>query len=269
MRFPIASPSRASRAFIAYLLLTGLVACGGESGEPGDPPVAVRTDSLLVFAASDLQTAFGELVSRFEAENTVRIQVAFGSTGTFTTQIENGAPADLFFAANEAFVDRLEAGGSILPETRRVYARGRLALVWDSAAPPPASIADLARPEYRTVAIANPEHAPYGVAARQALQAAGVWDQVSPRIVLGENISQTYQFVRTGNVEAGIVARALVLGPSPRPHLLIPDSLHAPLRQAAAVLKASARAAAAGSFLDFVVGTAGQEILRRYGFERP
>jgi molybdate transport system substrate-binding protein len=254
---------------IPALLLLGLAACGGEAAGSGAGRGAEPADTLLVDAASDLQAAFAELVPRYEAASGVRVQVAFGSTGNLTTQIENGAPADLFFAASESYLDRLAAAGLIDPGTRRVYARGRLALVWDSTVHAPASVAELARPEYRTVAIANPEHAPYGMAAREALQAAGAWDRVRRRLVLGENISQTYQFVRTGNAEAGIVALSLVVGGEPRAHLLIPDSLHAPLLQAAVVLKASRHAAAARAFLDFVVGAEGQALLRRYGFERP
>jgi molybdate transport system substrate-binding protein len=257
------------RWWLAIPLLLGAVACSGGGEGSAARASAPPADTLQLFAASDLQAAFAELVPRYESSASVRVRVSFGSTGNLTTQIENGAPVDLFFAAGESYLDRLAGAGLIEPATRRVYARGRLALVWDSAAPPPAGIADLARPEYRTLAIANPEHAPYGMAARQALQAAGVWDRVQKRLVLGENIAQTYQFVLTGNADAGLVALGLVVGGKPRAHLLVPDSLHAPLRQAAAVLKSSPRAAAARSFLDYVMSADGQEILRRYGFERP
>jgi molybdate transport system substrate-binding protein len=107
------------------------------------------------------------------------------------------------------------------------------------------------------------------MAAREALQRAGVWEQVVPRLVFGENIAQTYQFVRTGNADAGVVALGLVLGPDPWPHVVVPDTEHSPLRQAAAVLRASTRPDHALAFLDFVSGPEGQEILGRYGFDPP
>jgi molybdate transport system substrate-binding protein len=226
-------------------------------------------EPVLVYAAADLEAAFRDLVPRYEQRGGGRVALVLGSTGNLTAQIEQGAPADAFFAANERFIDRLGAGGLIEEGSRRVYARGRIALVWGAGAPVPADPRDLARPEYRSIAIANPEHAPYGVAAREALQALGIWDRLRPRLVYGENIAQALQFVASRNAEAGIVALGLVTGPRARPHLLIDAGLHAPLRQAAGVIRGSPRADRALRFLEYVMSDEGQAILREYGFEEP
>lgn len=257
------------RIRLATAVLALCAALSGCGGDRTGADAAGDASPVLVFAASDLQTALEEIRSRYEEESGRDVTLVFGSTGNFTTQILNGAPADLFFAANESFLDRLVAAGLVRDETRRVYARGRLALVWRAAVRPLAAVADLARPGLETAAIANPEHAPYGVAAREALQAAGVWERVRPRLVYGENVAQTHQLVSTGNADAGIVALSLVLGAEPRPHVVVPESQHAPLRQSAAVLRGSERPEEALRFLEFVSSPEGQEILRRYGFGPP
>jgi molybdate transport system substrate-binding protein len=233
-------------------------AAGGSAGEP-----------LLVLAAADLQAAMPDLVGAFRRATGGEVEVVLGSTGQLTSQIEQGAPGDLFLAANEAFIDRLAAGGRIVPETRRIYAIGPLVLVGAAGVPTPRTVAELADPRYVTIAIANPEHAPYGMAAREALQAAGVWDAVRPRLVLGENIAQALQFVRTGNADAGIIALGLVVQLPEMRYERVDPALHAPLRQTAAVLRDSGRPAEAAAFLDLLTGPEGRAILRRHGFELP
>jgi molybdate transport system substrate-binding protein len=253
---------------LLFLAVTGSGGCspGGENGAGGsesDPP-------LLVFAASDLRDAFESLIPRFEGETGIRIDLVLGSTGNLTSQIENGAPADLFLAANESFLDRLERGGLLEPGTRRVYARGRLALVWsDSSAPPEGLVEALEWASTRTLALANPEHAPYGTAAREVLERLGIWMALTPRMVLGENVAQALQFVETGNADLGLVALSLVQEGRTRPHLLVADSLHRPLRQAAGVVRGSRAPEEARRLLDWILSPEGQTILRRYGFEAP
>jgi molybdate transport system substrate-binding protein len=222
---------------------------------------------LLVLAASDLQLALPEIAAAFRARTGTEVELVLGSTGNLATQIENGAPADIFLAASEPFMDRLARGGLIVEETRAVYALGRLALVWREGAPEPAGPAALAGPAYRT--IANPEHAPYGMAAREALTAAGAWDGIGPRLVLGENVAQALQFVRTGNADAGVVALGAVATQREVPHRAVDAALHAPLRQTGAVLRGSARPDDAAAFLREMTGPAGQAILRRHGFDAP
>jgi molybdate transport system substrate-binding protein len=238
--------------------------CGAASGEH-----ARGEEALLVLAAADLQAAMPDLVAHFQAATGLRAEVVLGSTGNLTSQIEHGAPGDVFLAANESFVDRLAARELIVPETRRVYAIGPLVLVSAPGIPLPASVAELAGAAYGTIAIANPEHAPYGMTAREAMQAAGVWEAVAPRLVFAENIAQALQFVRTGNAEAGIVALGLVVQLPDLAYRPVDASLHTPLRQTGAVLRGSRRTAAATAFLDLVSGEQGRDILRSHGFELP
>ncbi len=257
-----------------------LAACGGESGAGGWgagessvregegtnlPPD--REPRLLVLAASDLVHALPEIVEEFRTRTGMGVDLVLGSSGNLATQIENGAPADLYFSANRHFVDRLEGRGHLVPGTRRDYAVGRLALISSPGSAPPTGLAELAGPEFQVIALANPEHAPYGMAAREALQTQGLWDRLSSRLVYAENIAQATQFVRTGNADAGIVALGVILGERNWDHRLMPDHLHTPLLQAAAVIQGSRNEAAARRFLEFVLAKEGQAILARYGFE--
>jgi molybdate transport system substrate-binding protein len=257
--------STALRHLARLALLPALLGCRGGEADRGR---AASAEPLLVFAAADLQAAFAEMVPAWEAASGVRITLVLGSTGNLATQIEHGAPADLFFAASERFVDRLAAAGRIDEGTRRVYARGRLAVVW-SGTDAPADLRELTLPRFGAIAIANPEHAPYGTAAREALSAAGIWEAVRPRLVVGESVAQALRFVRSGNADAGVVALGLVLAGGRGGHLIVPDSLHAPLRQEAAVVRDSRHADAARAFLAHVLSPEGQATLRRHGFEPP
>lgn len=246
----------------ALLLLSALVAgCAA--------PGAAQPATITVSAASDLQPAFEELGRRFTAETGVQVKFNFGSTGQLAQQIERGAPVDLFAAANAAFVDDLAQLDLIIPDTRALYARGRITL-WTRADSPIQldQIEDLMQPAVRRVAIANPEHAPYGVAAREALQRAGIWEQIQPKLVFGENVSQTLQLADTGNVDAAIVALSLSIASDGR-WTLIPETLHAPLDQVLVVIRGTQHEAAARSFAAFVNGPEGRPIMRRYGFVLP
>src|ERR671920_365748 len=152
---------------------------------------SVKEVTLTVSAASDLMPAFEELGRLFTNDTGIKVTFNFGSTGQLTQQIEQGAPVDLLAAANVSFVEELERQNLIFPDTKTLYAQGRITLWTRSDSPLKLDrIEDLAKREVRRIAIANPEHAPYGDAARQALQSAGIWDRVSSRLVFGENISQ-------------------------------------------------------------------------------
>src|SRR5262249_38149200 len=156
--------------------------------------------------------------------------LTFGSTGLLTKQIENGAPFDVFAAANESYIAQLEKEGHDLPGTSQLYALGRIVLWTRKDGPPsPPNITALMEPRYRKIALANPEHAPYGVAAREAMQAAHIWNAVQPRLVYGENIQQTLQYVESGNAEVGIVALSLAIG-SNGDYTSIPQERYKPLR---------------------------------------
>ena len=228
-----------------------------------------QPQEITVAAASDLTNAFEELGREFETTNRIKVVFVFGSTGLLTRQIENGAPMDLFAAANASYIDQLAQQGLIVPGTRAVYARGRITL-WTTADSPLRieTVADLARPEVKRIAIANPDHAPYGLAAQQALQSAGVWDAVKPKLVFGDNIRQTLQYAETGNVDVAIVALSLSQQSKGR-WTLIPDGLHQPIDQALAVIRTTRNEAAARAFASFVSGPKGREILQKYGFAFP
>ena len=255
------------KQLLLVVLLWLSAACGRAPNETVNS--AVAEEPLLVAAASDLQFAFGEIGPLFEAETGQPIIFTFGSTGHLTAQLENGAPFDILAAANIAFVDRLTEQGLTIPETQQLYAQGRIVLVTNRQASVEAtSLEDLLDPAIGPIAIANPEHAPYGQAAREALQSAGVWEAVQDRLVLGENVSQALQFVQTGDAPAGIVALSIAGVPEVTGTLL-PAELHEPINQALAVIKGTPREAAARAFIEFVNSPAGREIMKQYGFLLP
>jgi molybdenum ABC transporter, periplasmic molybdate-binding protein len=227
-----------------------------------------QTKELHVAAAADLIPAFEELGRQFEASHKTKVVFSFGSTGLLTRQIENGAPMDVFAAASVDFINELEQKGLILPDSKSVYARGRITL-WtrkDSQLKVE-KINDLGSNDVKRIVIANPDHAPYGTAAREALQAAGIWDAVKEKLVYGDNIRQTLQFAETGNVDVAIVALSLSKQ-SDGQWTLIPAELHKPINQALAVIKGTKDEPTARAFADFIAGPDGQSILAKYGFEQ-
>jgi len=225
----------------------------------------VTLPPLTVAAASDLTPAFEELGREFEKTNKTKVVFVFGSTGMLTRQIENGAPFDVFAAANVSYVDELDQKGLIMPDSRAIYARGRITL-WtpNDSNLRLQGVADLARPEVQRIAIANPDHAPYGLAAKQALQSAGVWDRVQPKLVYGDNIRQTLQYAQTGNVEVAIVALSLSVQSNGR-WTLIPEELHQPIDQGLAILKSTKNEPAARAFAAFISSPQGKAIMEKYG----
>lgn len=249
--------------FVMAALLLAACVRGTEVSDETDPRV------LYVAAASDLTPAFEEVGRSFEQATGIRVVYNFGSTGMLTKQIENGAPVDVFAAANVEFINALERKGLILPDSRALYARGRIT-IWQRADSTLRieRLEDLARPDVERVAIANPEHAPYGLAAREALQAARVWDVVQPKCVFGENVSQTLQYAESGNVQVSLVALSLSVQSNGR-WILIPEELHKPLDQALAVIKRTRREQQARQFTAFINGEQGRPIMRKYGFLLP
>ncbi|HJW49292.1 MAG TPA: molybdate ABC transporter substrate-binding protein, partial [Candidatus Limnocylindria bacterium] len=219
--------------------------------------------------ASDLQFALAEVSAAFTADGHPKPTISFGSTGTLSQQIENGAPADVFFAADESYLIRLEQNGLVLAGTRQLYAIGRIVLVERAGVSPVVTLADLARTDVGRIAIANPDHAPYGRAAREAMMRVGLWSTLQPRLVLGENVSQTFQFVRTGNADAGVVALSLAIGTPGTRYTVIEAALHEPIAQAAGVIAGSRQPRVASDFLAFVNGPVGRPIMKKFGFTLP
>jgi molybdate transport system substrate-binding protein len=244
------------------------VVCALVGAEPAVAPIQVA-------AASDLQLAFAEVGKAFEASNPgSKVSFTFGSTGLFAKQLKEGAPFDVFAAANTAFVDEVVQAGACDATTKARYARGRI-VVWtrrDAKIKAPVDVADVADPRFLHVAIANPEHAPYGVAAREALSAAGAWSELGRRVVLGDNVRQALQLADTGNADVAVVALALALSPVPGSGgawFVVDEKLHKPLEQSLVVCTQGKQRTGGEAFARFVVSAAGAAILQRYGFALP
>jgi len=235
---------------------------------------AAHAQEIRVAAAADLKFALDELGTQYEKEAGKKVAVIYGSSGNFFAQIQNGAPFDLFLSADIEYPRKLETAGLAEPGTVYEYAVGRI-VIWM----PPDARADLARlgwrallqPGVERIAIANPEHAPYGRAAVAALRKAGVYEQVRKRLVYGENIAQAAQFVAAGSAQAGIVALSLAVSPPMRDgkRWEIPEDTHPPIEQAAVILRSAKDKDGARAFLAFLKSAGGRKILEAYGFMPP
>jgi molybdate transport system substrate-binding protein len=254
----------AGRCFSAL----AVVAVVGASCGIAEQRDASDTQSLLIAAAADLRPAFEEIRQQFESERKAEVTFSFGSSGLLAQQVIRGAPFDVFVAANEQYVDEVIAAGVGAGISKERYAIGRLALWSGVEGDVPTSVANLVMPRYRRIAIANPEHAPYGVAARQALEAAGIYEAVKTRLVYGENVSDAQRIVQTGNADVGIIGLSLALAAGGN-FVVVPMGLHEPLVQTLVVIATGAKERLARDFVDFVTGPRGREILARNGFEPP
>ena len=230
---------------------------------------AVLAEKITIAAASDLKGCLDEVAASFrKAHAGDEVEVVYGSSGKFKTQIEQGAPFDLFFSADIGFPrDLLKANlavGEVHP-----YAIGRLVLWSKTIDASTLKVTDLSRADIRKIAIANPQHAPYGKRAEEALRASGVWEKVEGKLVYGENISQTAQFADSGNAQVGIIALSLVLGPElagKGSYSLVPDSLHEPLEQGFVITRRAADNLLAKSFADYMGSGQTRAVMVRYGF---
>jgi molybdate transport system substrate-binding protein len=244
-------------------------------GPVRDQPRAAPGPVPRVAAASDLKFALDEIVSAFRQDTGRVVEPVYGSSGNLRRQIAQGAPFELFMSADEAFVFAL-ADEQRTVDRGVLYAIGRLALFVPKGSPlkPDATLADL-RAALRDgrltrFAIANPEHAPYGRAAEQALRSQGLWDAIRPRLVLGENVSQAAQFAASGSAQGGIIAHSLVLAPQVGAlgsHVLLPADWHAPLAQRMVLINGAGDGARA--FYAYLQGPAARAILRSNGFALP
>ncbi|MSO21904.1 MAG: molybdate ABC transporter substrate-binding protein [Acidobacteria bacterium] len=251
-----------NRWLLLWAALLAIAACTqNPTLKVTEPPV-----TIYVAAASDLTHAFTEIGSCLGASQSIKVVFAFGSSGLLSRQIEQGAPFDLFASASGGFVDRLESQGLVLHGSRQIFAQGRL-VIWQlqDAATPVNSLEDLATPAIRRIAIANPEHAPYGLAARQALESKKLWEGVKEKIVFGENVAQAFQFAQTGNVDAAIVAQSLATRPQGRA-IPVEPAAHAPIDQTLCILRRSQQPELCRRFVEFLSSPQGREILQRYGF---
>lgn len=259
MPSPTRSPAHGMRRLIALLSVI-LIAAG---------PVRAAETPLNVAVASNFRTAMGALVASFEEKTGHTVNLAFGSSGKHYAQIRNGAPFDAFFAADTDRPVRLEAEEIALPGSRFTYALGRLVL-WS---PQPGYVdsagAVLRNGKFRHLAIANPDLAPYGAAAREALQSLGLWKTLQSRLVRGENIGQAYQFVHSGNAELGFISQSLLAWPGHPARgswMIVPQDLYAPIEQQAVLLRDSEVARA---LMAFVRSPEARALIEAYGYEAP
>lgn len=264
-------------AVAVALLLTGVTRSATTGTRAEDGATGQPTRTVRVAAAADLTAALDEVAADVRrAHPEIELAITYGSSGTFVQQIAQGAPVDLYLSADIGYVERLVDLGRVDPGEVFGYATGRLALVLPPASPlgTERGLAVLADPSIATVAIANPEHAPYGVAAVAALRSAGVYDAVAGKLVLGENAAQAAEFVRSGNADAGVVPLSLVraarvaagAGTTWGAWYEVPPQTFPPLRQSGAVLRAARDPEAARVVRDHLLGPAGQAVLSRHGF---
>lgn len=245
------------------LLITG-TACNSETG--GD-----ETVKLSIAAASDLGPAFNALKDDFEEESGMALSFSFGSTGQLADQIENGAPFDVFASANVSFIDRLIESDDIIETSATPYAFGRIGLMMNSENEGLAeTIEDLKSPDIGRISIANPAHAPYGMAAEEALISSGLHEDIKDKLVYGRNITDAFVQIETGNAEVGIIAYSLgIANEDGYDFILLDDELHDPIEQVIGVVSYSDHTDEANAFIDFITTGAGKEIMENYGFVVP
>ena len=254
------------KSWVLAGLLAALAACG-----PRRPPVEVS-----IAAAADLQFALPEIVAQFHRlHSEVAVSVTYGSSGNFYSQLVNRAPFDLYFSADVSFPKKLVEQGFAPADSLFTYAVGRLVL-WVPAVSPfdveKLGVAALRSPAVHHVAIANPQHAPYGQAAEAALRSLGVYDAVREKLVYGENVAQALQFVQSGSAEAGVLALSLALAPpvaAAGRYWEVPLDASPRLEQGGVILKSARNPAAARQFRDFVLAAPGRATLKRFGFFIP
>lgn len=250
--------------FGVFLLIFGLTSCavGTTSTQDSTEP------EILVAAASDLRFAFADIGKQFEQSTGVKTTFTFGSSGQLKEQVNNGAPFDVFASANEQFVLDLVGNDRAWPETAQPYALGRIVMKTRTGIDAPTTVVDLVRDEFARIAIANPAHAPYGMAARESLITAGIFDQLESRLIFAENVSDTLRLVETGNVDVAIVALSLVIL-GDEPYVIVPNNLHKPLKQSIVVTKTGGNEKGARDFVGFLFSDKGRAVMESYGFVLP
>jgi len=233
--------------------------------------IPVHADPLRVAAAANLQKVFTDaLLPAFTKKTGVQVLPTYGATKLLATQIENGAPIDVFVAADTATPEKLLAEKLLAAGTVQPYAVGRL-VVWSrkDAAHHPQTLQDLASPTYAKIAYANPKTAPYGLAAQQAFAKVGLTASVAPRLVQAENIGQALQFAQSGNADVALTALSLVIEDKNDPYFIVPENLHAPIVQSFGLVKTTTQTTQALQFMDFLTGKDAAKLWKRYGYQLP
>lgn len=252
-------------AWLCLVLCTGL-GCQREGAEKTAEGVDDER-SIHVAVAANFAEPAKRLASLYEREHRgATVTISAASSGKLFAQIVNGAPFDVFLSADAERPVELERRGSAVRGSRFCYARGKLVLYGPGVEPTSDGEKLLAEARFEHLALANPATAPYGIAARQFLERLGLWEKLSPRIVRGENITQAYQYVRSGGAELGLVALSLVLDETPLRYWSVPESAYSPIRQEAVLLERAANAAAARQFLSLTRSPAAQRLIRDAGY---
>lgn len=249
-------------------MLLAVAVCGALAAVIAGQVVA-KPSALTVAAASDLRPAFEELGAVFEKSTGRQVVFVFGSSGMLARQIEAGAPYDVFASADPAYIDALLAKGRLVPATRRIFALGQIVLALrPNSGLHTETMADVLQPSVRTISIANPDHAPYGAAARHALQAAGVWENAQQRIIYADNAAVAVRFLETGNADAGIVPLSLAkaAGLDYKP---VDPALYDRLQQTIVAVPNGRQAEAAQEFITFLEGPQSSQILDNYAYMLP
>jgi molybdate transport system substrate-binding protein len=233
---------------------------------------SAHAEKIIVAAAADLKFSMDEIAAAFRQANPGdEVEIIYGSSGKFHTQIRQGAPYDVYFSADIAFPRELAKVGMTASEVKP-YAIGRIVLWGVGRDATKMTLESLLDPTITRIAIANPKHAPYGKRAQEALRAAGLWDKLEPKLVYGDNIAHAAQFVQTGNAQVGIIALSLAVNPDlagQGGYWLIPEQLHAPLEQGYVITKRAAGSALAKRFAEFMDSPSARAVMTRYGFVLP
>jgi molybdate transport system substrate-binding protein len=243
------------------LVLTTIAGCGSTQAVPNTSTATVR-----VAAASDLQAALPAIIERFRGQHAIEIEPVFGSSGQFARQIGQGGPFDLFLSANRAYVEDLASKGAIVPSSVRPYALGTLVIAVNKKSNATVTrLEDLASPEIKRIAIANPAFAPYGVAAREVLDRSKLTPAVASKLVMADSVRHAFQFVQTGNAEVGLVALSVASVPEVRT-ISVDSQLHAPIEQYQGIVSQARDKRSASTFAEYLRGDEARSILRSFGF---
>ena len=258
-----------NKSMLLFPLITLLVvinACGIEDRQEENPE---NSSELHVAAATSLRFALEEIGQAFEAENKIKVIFQFGSSGNLAQQISSGAPVDLFLSADQRLIENFVAEGVIIEESASTFAIGRIVLAVNRQADLEVQrLEDLLDDNITHISIANPSHAPYGQAAKEALKSKGLWDRLEEKVVYGETVTQVVQYIQTGNSPVGIIALSSADLPEIE-YFLVDDSLHNPLLHMLGVVSRSEKQEQASEFIDFINSFRGREIMKEYGFNQP
>jgi molybdate transport system substrate-binding protein len=241
---------------------------GGEKQTPEEKPADATP--LRIAGAANLAKVMGEIVPLFEKDSGAKVDFIPGSSGKLAAQLKEGAPFDLFMAANVKFVDDATSGGECLADSKKIYARGHL-VMWSpegAKVEAPAKADGLADKKFETIAVAQPDQAPYGAAAKAALDKLGVWKKIEKRVIYGPSLEETIKLVESGNAEIGLLALSQVIKGKGK-YTQIPDELHDPLDQALAVCKNGKQQALAGKFVEFLARPEIKDLMKSYGYTIP